>query len=1303
MKIKRTRSMPNALKSSLTCSSRNATYRKPVLQIESLEGRAMLAVSLLTMNPSHGFMSEDVTYASEIVSHSNASQVISQGTDKLATSSKASDYGSSVRMVSLVQPEGEAAMLDTHPVRLDAQDKLLPWFTPQDKAYGHVSKLSADFIKAAMVGPIDPANGLPAIYTHSEYHPTTFVGSNWPNHPAGRNSMLADSMALYYAYSGDQGVLDAVKALLDYQLSSNGSTPANYHWPNVPWSASQASNPVYGTDNISEGVGMIEPDKMGELGINGYLRFYQITGEVRYLNGAIACADALASHVRVGSATQSPWPFRVNAQFNTLDPQIPEDYNAHVIAPIRLFDELIRLNLGNVAAYQVARTTAWNWLMAYPMVNNNWANYFEDDPKQADNLFNLTQYAPGQTARYLLEHPELDPNWQPKVQGLITWIENTFGGTDAGNEPGLQYGARVISEQLIYKFKMASHTSRFAAINALYAARTGDMIAKDKAFRSLNWASYMARDTGSVIEGPAEFSANLYNWYSDGHGDYIRHFMLGMGAFPEWAPAGENHILSSTSVVKSVTYPTAGTSINYSTFDADSREMLRISFIPATVTVNGVPLDPRADLTQPGWTFDSASGVFKIWHTTGTNIQIAGAPDNEPPTIPTNLSATDGFGQVQLSWNASTDNVGVAGYNIYRSTTAGFTPSAGNLIAQTVGVASTFNNTIVAGTYYYRVIARDAAGNESGSSNAVVGISQSDSTPPAVSITAPADNATLSGTVSIAADATDNIGVVGVSFYANGVLIDAEDLTVPYAVSWITPPSPNGAYVLTAVARDLSGNQTTSAARNVSLQNSPTALGLVAEWSFDDASGLSAQDDSGNGHTGTLSQANWSTTGKYNGALAFNGTNSWVTVADAAALDLTTGMTIEAWVNPTSLTSWRSILLKERTVGLSYSLYATNPDVGSAPPATFINLGIANDTSASGTQALPLNTWTHLAGTYDGSQLKMYVNGSLRQTVNVTGSMTVSDGPLRIGGNSVYSGEFFAGLIDEVRLYNRALALAEIQINMNSPINAPASIVNRQVFYNRSTSSVFGDGTGNPINAIDPTKSALLPGQTTTAANYTNYSRGLNGLVVDITNASNFAAISAASFQFATWSAFPDSTPNFVTFAPSVTVSTFAGGGLNGSDRVKLEFPNNAIQNAWLRVTMLADANTGLTANDIFYFGNARFDVTPTSPFPSQQIVINVFDVNAIRSRQGENSGIISTIHDVDRNGVVNVFDTNAVRANLGVASLRSFTAPSSLQFGLASSGSSSSTASTDLIFADTSWLDMFQVGNNRNRQQKRG
>jgi secreted trypsin-like serine protease/endonuclease/exonuclease/phosphatase family metal-dependent hydrolase len=221
-----------------------------------------------------------------------------------------------------------------------------------------------------------------------------------------------------------------------------------------------------------------------------------------------------------------------------------------------------------------------------------------------------------------------------------------------------------------------------------------------------------------------------------------------------------------------------------------------------------------------------------------------------------------------------------------------------------------------------------------------------------------------------------------------------------------------------------------------------------------------------------------------------------------------------------------------------------------------------------------------------------------------------------------------------------------------------ASVVNRQVFYSGSTNAAFGDGSGNPINAIDPTKSALLPGQTAAVANYTNYSRGLNGIVVDISGTGNLAGITSSSFQFALWSDFSTTTPNFVTINPAVTVSTFAGGGPSGANRVKLSFPNNAIQNAWLRVTVLANTNTGLSADDVFYFGNARFDVTPASPFPTQQVTINVLDTNSVRANQGLNATSISNIFDVDRSGAVNVLDTNATRAAQGTSSLRSFTAP---------------------------------------------
>lgn len=142
-------------------------------------------------------------------------------------------------------------------------------------------------------------------------------------------------------------------------------------------------------------------------------------------------------------------------------------------------------------------------------------------------------------------------------------------------------------------------------------------------------------------------------------------------------------------------------------------------------------------------------------------------------------------------------------------------------------------------------------------------------------------------------------------------------------------------------------------------------------------------------------------------------------------------MTLEAWVRPnaTQGTTWRSILMKERPNGLSYSLYANG---GSGKPEAYGNTG-GNDTAAKGTKALALNVWTHLAVTYNGATLRLYVNGVLVRSTAMTGSLVSSTGSLQIGGNSVW-GERFRGLIDEVRAYNVVLDATQIQQDMVTPI-----------------------------------------------------------------------------------------------------------------------------------------------------------------------------------------------------------------------------------------------------------------------------
>ncbi|MCK4624141.1 MAG: right-handed parallel beta-helix repeat-containing protein, partial [Phycisphaerae bacterium] len=148
----------------------------------------------------------------------------------------------------------------------------------------------------------------------------------------------------------------------------------------------------------------------------------------------------------------------------------------------------------------------------------------------------------------------------------------------------------------------------------------------------------------------------------------------------------------------------------------------------------------------------------------------------------------------------------------------------------------------------------------------------------------------------------------------------------------------------------------------------------------------------------------------------------------------------------------------------------------------------------------------------------------------------------------------------------------------------PSQVKGRHVFYNRC--SFDGDNPAAGVaddGAIAPDKTALLPGGTATFANYTSYSRGINGIMVDIANLPGTPTKSDFVFK-----AGNDNTPAAWTTVPVPTsVTVRSGAGLGGSDRITIIWVNNAIQKQWLQVTVKATAATGLTAPDVFYFGNA--------------------------------------------------------------------------------------------------------------------
>jgi len=219
---------------------------------------------------------------------------------------------------------------------------------------------------------------------------------------------------------------------------------------------------------------------------------------------------------------------------------------------------------------------------------------------------------------------------------------------------------------------------------------------------------------------------------------------------------------------------------------------------------------------------------------------------------------------------------------------------------------------------------------------------------------------------------------------------------------------------------------TTTTATTTATISGPAGPTPVAAYAFNEGSGTTAADASGTGNTGSITDGTWTASGKYGGALAFDGNGTMVTIPDAPSLHLTTAMTLEAWLNPSAMTgSWADVIYKGDD---NYYLEGMTPG-GAQPVAGGTWTGNLN---LFGSVTLPLNAWTHLASTYDGAMLRLYVNGTEVASAARSGGLAASTHPLEIGGDSLY-GQYFAGLIDEVRVYDVALTAAQIQNDMNTP------------------------------------------------------------------------------------------------------------------------------------------------------------------------------------------------------------------------------------------------------------------------------
>ena len=313
---------------------------------------------------------------------------------------------------------------------------------------------------------------------------------------------------------------------------------------------------------------------------------------------------------------------------------------------------------------------------------------------------------------------------------------------------------------------------------------------------------------------------------------------------------------------------------------------------------------------------------------------------------------------------------------------------------------------------------------------------------------------TSSGQISV--DMSQSPGTFSIEWFnpATGQVSDGGVTTGGQNRSF-TPPFASDVVLYLKSAAIPSTNPSPSSTPAISPLPSPSGSlpSPVVAYNFDQGSGTTLTDFSGNNFHATINNASWTTSGKYNSALIFNGTNSYTTVSDPgnSLLDFPSGsnITLTAWVYPTSFSSstgYSTVIAKGGTENSDlanyYLQYANSGLLAFCYRDANNSSWVCYETSSS---PLVLNSWQHLALTYtfsNAASLKFYYNGNLLAGswggANGNLSPAISNEPLWIGADNFAGGaavdEPVNSIIDQVRVYSRALSQTEIQNDMTTPI-----------------------------------------------------------------------------------------------------------------------------------------------------------------------------------------------------------------------------------------------------------------------------
>jgi fibronectin type 3 domain-containing protein len=476
------------------------------------------------------------------------------------------------------------------------------------------------------------------------------------------------------------------------------------------------------------------------------------------------------------------------------------------------------------------------------------------------------------------------------------------------------------------------------------------------------------------------------------------------------------------------------------TYDGDALRTYRNGVLVTTNAAPSGPPDAETTIMMFGRNsvrdnfFAGAIDEVRLYDRALSAIEVAALvqPDPTPPSSVT-LSASASGQTVQLSWNAATDaDSGIAAYRIYRSTTPGGTKP---LLTEVSGTTLSYTDAAVVAqtTYYYQVSAVNGGGLEGALS------AERSATP----INAPPANPTgLSGVPAngqVALDWADNTepDLAGYRVYRGTTSGGPYTQLTPSLLSqsaYTDTTATNGVtYYYVVRAFDSAGN---SSGNSNQVTATPLAIdpGLSAYWQFEEGTGTFTADSVGSAH-GTLTNGPVWTAGRVGNALQFDGSNDFVQTNFATDL---MNWTVAVWVrSPAAPASGASSGPVHRNKAMQINW--------NHPEASFrgaVALQVNGNWFGASFGALQANTWYHLAATYDGDVLRAYRDGVLiTANPSPSGPPALESASLTMGRHATAASNFFAGTVDDVRIYSRVLTASEVAglIQTDStPPSAPA-------------------------------------------------------------------------------------------------------------------------------------------------------------------------------------------------------------------------------------------------------------------------